>query len=168
MKLQGKVTCRFLSRITNHSNLLTDEAHAKVMHVVPLDNTAMFLSHRMCFDFQQNIYSMRAFHSFHWVHSGLQVSDEKRKMVMGDYIDQKNAMELAIASGKSVLLTGPQAAAFNSMRMNCTLPGVQLPAIDGTRALPSTFPLHVRNALPFNAFFCKHFCNILHMCVRLR
>jgi hypothetical protein len=30
MKLQGKVTCRFLSRITNHCNLLTDEALAKV------------------------------------------------------------------------------------------------------------------------------------------
>ena len=42
MKLQGKVTCRFLSRITNHCNLLTDEAHAKVMrafaHICMCDN----------------------------------------------------------------------------------------------------------------------------------
>jgi hypothetical protein len=36
MKLQGKVTCRFLSRITNHSNLLNDEAQAKVLHVASL------------------------------------------------------------------------------------------------------------------------------------
>ena len=34
MKLQGKITCRFLSRITNHCNLLTDEAQAKVTRVV--------------------------------------------------------------------------------------------------------------------------------------
>jgi len=33
MKLQGKITCRFLSRITNHCNLLTDEAQAKVTRV---------------------------------------------------------------------------------------------------------------------------------------
>ena len=64
-------------------------------------------------------------------------------MAMGFYIDQKNAMEIAIASGKTVF-TGPQAAAFNAMRMNGTIPAVQLPAADGARALPSTFPPHVR------------------------
>jgi hypothetical protein len=74
-----------------------------------------------------------------------QVSVEKRKMVMGSYIDQKNAMELAIASGKAVF-TGPQAAVFNAMRINGMAPPVfvQTPAADGARALPSTFPLHVR------------------------
>jgi hypothetical protein len=66
-------------------------------------------------------------------------------MVMGSYIDQKNAMELAIASGKAVF-TGPQAAVFNAMRMNGMAPPVfvQTPTADGARALPSTFPLHVR------------------------
>jgi hypothetical protein len=64
-------------------------------------------------------------------------------MVMGSYIDQKNAMELAIASGKAVF-TGPQAAAFNAIRMSMVSQGFQLPSSDGARALPSTFPLHVR------------------------
>jgi hypothetical protein len=64
-------------------------------------------------------------------------------MAMGFYIDQKNAMEIAISSGKTVF-TGPQAAAFNAMRMNGTIPAIQLPAADGARALPSTFPPHVR------------------------
>jgi hypothetical protein len=64
-------------------------------------------------------------------------------MVMGSYMDQKNAMELAIASGKTVF-TGPQAAAFNAIRMSMVSQGFQLPSSDGARALPSTFPLHVR------------------------
>lgn len=69
-------------------------------------------------------------------------------MAMGSYIDQKAAMELAIASGKAVF-TGPQAAAFNALRMNGMAPAVaiQTPAADGVRALPSTFPPHVRAVL---------------------
>ena len=82
-------------------------------------------------------------------------------MVMGSYIDQKNAMELAIASGKAVF-TGPQAAAFNTMRMNGSLPSLAVPAADGVRALPPTFPPHVRDTLPSLCF-----CNMLGMCVRL-
>jgi hypothetical protein len=61
MKLQGKVTCRFLSRITIHSNLLTDEALAKVMrvfhrlqlsqhfaHVTSLKRASIALLKRVC------------------------------------------------------------------------------------------------------------------------
>jgi hypothetical protein len=77
-------------------------------------------------------------------------------MVMGSYIDQKNAMEIAILSGKTVF-TGPQAAAFNAMRMNGTARVSQLPAADGVRALPPTFPLHVRCVLP-SLFFCNILC----------
>ncbi len=73
------------------------------------------------------------------------MSVEKRKMVMGSYIDQKVAMEQAIASGKTVF-TGPQAAIFNALRMSSMAPPVFVPtpACDGARALPSTFPPHVR------------------------
>ena len=77
MKLQGKVTCRFLSRITNHCNLLTDEAHAKVMrafaHICMCD-MIMWMRLRRC--------SQRC-------DARVQVSLEKRKMAMGSYIDEK-------------------------------------------------------------------------------
>jgi hypothetical protein len=167
MKLQGKVTCRFLSRITNHSNLLTDEAHAKVRKRFLLANR-MFFSYLHMSIVQKKTFMQflrlisLAEYLFQRSDSCAQVSDEKRKMVMGSYIDQKNAMEIAILSGKTVF-TGPQAAAFNAMRMNGTARSSQIPAADGVRALPSTFPLHVRLVLP-SLLFC---CNILCMYVLL-